>query len=334
MRSVCKLLLIMPLLLSCTKAPSIKAAKVARGSVEATVTTISSGTVEAEQQADLNFGSAGRIFAVTVLAGDKVKKGQPLASLENSDLRAIARDAQSEVKRVRDLFAAGLISKVGQDDAKRAAEIAQVNLDRSVITAPFAGLITEVNIRKGELAQSLTSASGSGVKPAIRIIDLKTRIVKGEIDELDLGKVHNGLEARVRIPALGEQKFAAKVERVVPFVSSTREQDRTSQIELRLRENDPRIPVGASAEVEIIVEHKEGALIVPARTVLGTNKQRYMYKVDGDHLKRTEVSVGVGNYERKEILKGLEVGDTVAFPSEEFDMSDGQKVKADIQPWP
>jgi HlyD family secretion protein len=314
----------------CTRAQPVRAVKATPTAVETTVTTINSGTVYADEQAILNFGSMGRIDQVFVEVGAKVKKGQKIASLENADLRAGRQAAQAELKRARDLFGEKLVSQAALDEAKRAAESAEAAVDRSVIEAPFDGLITEVNLRKGEIAQVPSLPE----RPPVRIIDLKERLVKGEIDELDLGKVKQGMAARIRIPALGNKRFDAKVTSVVPFVSSTREQDRTSKIELQLKENDPAIPVGASAEVEILVDTKPTALTVPARAVLGTSKDRYLFKIVDGKLVRTQVTVGVGNYDRREIVSGLQAGDVVAMPADDYEMKDGVRVQVELQPWP
>ena len=315
---------------SCTSAHAVKAARAANAPVESTITTISSGTISAEQQAVLNFSTVGRIAEVLVRAGDHVKTGQRLASLENIDLKVGAMTAQSELRRTVDLAKEKLVSTAALDEGRRAAEIAQMNYARSIIVAPFDGLVTEVNLRKGEIAQIQTAPD----KPAIRLIDLKPRLVKGEIDEVDLGKVRPGLEARIKVPALENKKFKAKVTSVVPFVSSNREQDRTSQIELKFDESEEIIPVGASADIEILIEKKENALTVPARAMLGNVKQRYVYRVTNDHLERVDIRVGIGNYERREVLSGIKARDVIAIPADDYDLKAGDKVTITLQPWP
>jgi HlyD family secretion protein len=314
----------------CTVTHPVKAVRAAFAPVESTITTISSGTVAANQQAVLSFGTIGRINEVLVRAGDKVKKNQRLASLENLDLKVADQTAQAELRRTRDLAREKLVSPAALDEARRAAEMAQMTFDRSIILAPFDGLVTEVNLRKGEIAQAQSAPD----KPPIRLIDLKPRLVKGEIDEVDLGKVKVGLEARVKIPALENKRFKARVTSVVAFVSSNREQDRTSQIELQFDDSEDLIPVGASADVEILIAKKERALTVPARSVLGTVKQRYVYKVVDEHIERSNVTVGVGNYDRREILSGVKEGDVVVVPSDDYDLKSADKVKVTGQPWP
>ncbi len=95
-----------------------------------------------------------------------------------------------------------------------------------------------------------------------------------------------------------------------------------------------RVPVGASAEVEILIETKERALTVPARAVLGTAKQRYVYKVVDGLLVKSMVTVGVGNYEKKEILTGISDKDLVVLPADDNELQNGQKVETETQAWP
>ncbi|MGZ3699505.1 MAG: biotin/lipoyl-binding protein, partial [Bdellovibrionota bacterium] len=71
-----------PMLTGCKKAPILKAAKATKTHVETTITTTSSGTVDAEQQAALGFTAAGRVSKILVRVGDHVRPGQVLATLD------------------------------------------------------------------------------------------------------------------------------------------------------------------------------------------------------------------------------------------------------------
>jgi len=128
----------------------------------------------------------------------------------------------------------------------------------------------------------------------------------------------------------------AEVRKVVPFVSTAKERDRTSEIELKLLEQPEKmIPVGASVDIEIITESKENVLAVPARVVTGKSGQRYVYKQTAEgSLARTPVKTGTGNYARMEITEGLAKGDVVVFPPDDIELKDGMKVEVEINPWP
>ena len=318
------------LLTSCGRPLVLKGVKATETRVEATVTTTTSGTIEAEQQAILSFTTTGRVARINVKVGAEVKKNQILAELDNNDLKTIRDDAERESKRGDELFKEGLISRAGLDESKKAFEIARSNYERSVIRAPFDGMISDLNLQIGELSQSAPTT-----KAPMQIMDLKPRIIKGEIDEADLGKVKVGSPARVKILAMRRKEpFEAEVTQVVPFVGTTREQDRTSRIELRFKNVTELIPVGASADVEIIVNSKEGVTALPTRAVVGSGSKRSVFVWDGARLQKREVQLGLGNYDRTEIVSGIKSGETVALPGEDIELVDGMKAKVDTSPWP
>jgi RND family efflux transporter MFP subunit len=320
----------------CAKKPKLKAVAAAETRVESTVSTISSGSVDAEQQAILGFASTGRVSRIHVKVGDTVKQGQVLAELDNSDLKIIARDAEQELKRTQKLYASRLVSKVALDEAKKNFEVARANQDRSTIVAPFDGMVTELNLEIGESAQATANAAAAGgSRSPLRLVDLKPRLVKGDIDEVDLSKVKVGAPARVKILAVRPEPFEATVDRVVPFVNTAKEQDRTSEVLLRLRdEGGAMIPVGASADIEILTASKDHTLAVPTRVILGFGTQRYVYEYRDGRIYKTPITVGIGNYSRTEVVKGLHAGSVVIYPPEDIEISDGMKVDIERQTWP
>lgn len=315
---------------SCSAKIKVKAAKAALTLVETTITTTSSGTIEAEQQAALGFSIVGRISKVNVHLGDRVKTGQVLAEIDNEELKATYNDSANEYSRAQELFKEGLVSKVALDDAKRNLEISRATLSKAQIKAPFEGIITQQNLEVGELFQ-LTSVTG---KSPLYIVDLKPRMVKGNVDEIDLAKIKKGMVARIKVPAAGNRKFNAVIERVVPFISTLKEQDRTSQIELKITDPSESIPVGASADVEIITDSKENALAIPANTVLGRGENRYVFLVDGSRVKKQIIKTGVGNYSRLEVVSGINLGETIAYPPDSAELKDGSKVDPELISWP
>ena len=325
------------ILSACSAKPKVEALKIATGTVESTVSTVNSGTVEAQSQAELAFGTVGRIAKVYVKLGAKVSKETIIAELENADFKAVFEEARKELGRANELYKSGLISIANLENSKKMQEVARLNYEKTIIRAPFEGMITAMNLKIGEYYQGATTIDK---KPFVQIIDLKKRLIKGEIDEIDLQKVTIGNSARVKIPALKSRIFNARVTNVVPFVSTAKDQDRTSQIELEIidaRDDnglDLLIPVGASADVEIISETKNNVKILPSGVMFGSGKSRSLYKIINGRLKKSEVKLGTGNYERVEVLSGIEDGDLVARPLNGIEMIDGMKVEAIEKSWP
>ena len=322
------------LVASCSKKVEVVAIKMGQGTVESTVTTTNSGTVEAKQQAELAFGTPGRINKIYVSLGDKVRQGAIIAELENADLKAVYNEALKDAGRSEELFKNGLVSIANLDGSNRTRSVARLNLDKTIINAPFDGMITALNLKVGEFYQSGGSAlAGTEKKIDVQIIDLKTRLIKGEVDEVDLQKISIGQAARVKIPAMKNQVISARLTKVVPFVSTVKDQDRTSQIELEILENQSLIPVGASADVEIVVESKNKANILPAMVLTGVGKNRSVFIIEDGKLVKRPVKVGTGNYDRVEILEGVKASDLIAQPLEGVELIEGMKVKARETKW-
>ncbi len=315
----------------CGSPPKFKGAKAVKTSVEATVSSVVSGTVKAEKVAELAFGAVGRVKKQSVRLGDKVKKDQILAELENDDLYTAMVVAKTETERREKLFKANSTSSLELEKAEVAYDFARINYEKSLIRAPYDGSIVEVNLELGQLSQITAVVP----KPLIRIVDVEPRYIRAEIDEVDLPRVKEGMPARVKILAIRREPFKATIRRVVPWVSMVREQDRTSEIELNIENEGMLLPAGASADVEVVVEKVEDVLAVPSRCVMGRGDRRYVYKYSSDGLAvKSAVKTGLANYDRTQILDGVAEGDILLYPSESAELADNLKVELDLQPWP
>jgi HlyD family secretion protein len=183
----------------------------------------------------------------------------------------------------------------------------------------------------------------SSPRPLLGLIDLAPRMIKGHLDEVDWVKVKNGMPARVKIHSVRPTPFLAQVSKVMPTVNTEKDQDRTVQVELNLTErSDFLLPVGSSADVEIIVQQKDRILSVPTQAIFQKMRRHYLHvlrgpsagKVPAGTIELRDVQLGIGNYERTEILQGITEGEVVVFPPENQDLPEGAKVKVEVHPWP
>lgn len=300
----------------------MRVAPVARAHVEATVSSVNSGTVRAEGNTELAFGTVGRVKEVNVKLGDSVREGQILAQVENDDLRSRLQSTLEEYERSQRLSKSDAMSQSGVTQARASYDAAVSAYDKSLVKAPYDGMVAELNLEVGELSQ-ITAVIPQA---PIRIVDVKPRYVRAEIDEVDLPKVKVGLPARVKILAIRKEPFKARVRKVVPFVSSIREQDRTSEIELEIDSEGLLLPAGASADVEVITETKDDVVTVTSRALLGRGEERYVYVLDGSKLKKAPVKIGIYGYTVSEVVSGISPADRVVLPSDKFELSDGLRV--------
>ena len=101
-----------------------------------------------------------------------------------------------------------------------------------------------------------------------------------------------------------------------------------------MKEESRTIPVGATADIELITDSRPATLAIPTRLLLGNSGLKHVFSFNDGTLRNISVELGLGNYERMEILKGLSEGDIVVYPSDQVELKDGLKAKVEIQPWP
>ena len=154
--------------------PTSQVATVTRGSMSETVSA--EGTVAAAQTDDLSFSSSGTVTAVDVKAGDEVKAGQVLATIDSAALGADVAAAQSSLAQAQaqlddDRSSGASAQRVAADEASLTAAndqltSAQSALDGASLVATFDGVVSQVNVTAGEQLASGgtggTSATGSG----------------------------------------------------------------------------------------------------------------------------------------------------------------------------
>lgn len=310
-------------ILGCGETPTVNVSKVGRDHVDSTVVGVTSGTVRAEKIAELAFGTVGRVKELHVELGDLVKCNQILAEVENNDLKSRLTVAREELDRAERLNHTQAVSRSSLIQAQALYDETVTAYEKSLIRAPFDGEIVELNLEVGQLSQ-ITAVIP---KAPIRIIDTQPRYVRVEIDEVDLPKVQIGMPARIKILAVRHEPFSGIVRKVLHFVSSLREQDRTSEIELRVTDEDQLLPVGASADVEIVTESRDNVLTLSSRAILGRGGDRYVYLVENGRLKRRPIKIGIFGYTLTEITDGLQEGDEAVIPNDKVELADGLKVK-------
>ena len=315
------LLILSSLIISCSKAPLLKSSKVTRSIIEATVTSVNSGVVKSEKIAELAFGAVGRVRKLNVKLGDIIEKDFIIAEIENEDMLSELNTASREIDRQRVLLAKGLSSQTLIDQSQSKLQLARNAYEKTLIRAPFRGLIAELNMEVGQLSQITTELR----QALVRIVDLEPRFIRAEIDEVDMPRVKVGQTAHIKVLAVKKEPYEAVVRKIVPFVSSVREQDRTSEIELNINSQE-LLPVGASGDVEIVVERKESVLIVPIKSITRIGTKKYVYKFENGKAKKIEVVLGISNFDVAEVQSGLNEEDTVLMPSDKIELEDGLKV--------
>lgn len=210
-------------------------------------------------------------------------------------------------------------------EAEAALALQRALLDQKTLRAPFAGIVAEIN---GEVGEFVTpSPPGIPTPPAVDLIDDSCLYVEAPIDEVEAARVALGMPVRISLDAFRGQHFAGTVSRIAPFVRELEKQARTVDIEVRFADPAPGIDLltGYSADVEILLEQREGVLRIPSESLLD-GRQVLRYDPGTGELRAVEVQTGLANWRWTEVRGGLEEGARILVSLEQEGLGDGVAV--------
>jgi len=281
------------------------------------------------------------------LAAQREVTTRQLATSEERRREAciMADNAKRDADRSQQLADKGFVSPQSVEDARAQARSRQANcdamaadvkraqaqirvtsagLERTTLTAPFAGIVARVT---GEVGEYTTpSPPGIPTPPAVDLIDDSCLYVSAPMDEVDAPKIKPGQTARITLDAMSGQTFSGKVRRVAPYVTEVEKQARTVDVEADF-DTPPKqvLLVGYSADVEAIIEKRENVLRVPTQAI----QQDGTVLVLGadDKLESRSLKTGLANWAFTEVVSGLKAGDRVLLSFDQESVKAGVKVK-------
>ena len=258
----------------------------------------------------------------------------------------LAAGSNRDLKRLRKLLKDKLIPEENVDkqltdyeakqaacDAARAAtlvsdaqiDVAASALERTIVHAPFDGVVAEVNAELGEYVTP--SPQGIPTLPAIDLLDMSCMYVSAPIDEVDAPPITVGMKACVSMDAFPKRRCNAYVRRVAPYVLDREKQARTVEVEVELK--DPAdlqgmLP-GYSADIEIELDKKDDALRIPTEAVLEGNRVLLYDETRGELIER-RFEPGLSNWNFTEVRSGLKAGDRIVVSVGREGVAAGAKV--------
>ncbi|MBI3723241.1 efflux RND transporter periplasmic adaptor subunit [bacterium] len=224
---------------------------------------------------------------------------------------------------------AGLLTlqaRVAEADARIVS--IQALLAKFKIRAPFAGVVSELWVEKGEVTSmagaagmSKAMASEAGFSRLFEVIDPDDLYITAPIDEADLARVSSGLRARVTLDPYPREPFFGTITRVAPYVLDVEEQNRTVEVEVSIPPvwNGRALKPGTSADVEIVVESKKDVPRLPAHVLIEGKRVLTVEKgeLEGElRVVEREVDVGIENWRFAEVRGGIAEGALVVAGAE------------------
>jgi HlyD family secretion protein len=250
------------------------------------------------QQATINYEQA--------LAAYNIKMQGPTES-EISAAEAAVAQARSQLNNLLEGASPEdvTMAQVAVDQARASLELAQIQLDGATIEAPFAGTVALLGAEIGEQV-----APGA---PMVTIIDTSGFHVDVKIDEIDIGQIALGQEARITLDAFPDEELEGQVDYISP--AATEDLGTVSYL-VRVSFRPTAMPLrsGMTANITIVTKRDENVLLIPSRAISVDRDTGIFYvnKVVNGGTQRVEIEIGIQDATQTEVLRGLSEGDEVA----------------------
>ena len=285
----------------------------------------------------------GKIDQLPVDIGDRVKKGDLLFKLDDSELqqqrasnvtdieraRLSLEKAERDYKRAQELLGEKLISRETYDDTKTTFELAKNSLDRSQkdlaitderltkteVRAPFDCTILTRPVSMGQ-AVSGSGGFNSGTE-VLTIADLNAMVINAHVNQADVPRLKLGQTVEVAVEAVAGLKVTGVVERIAPQ-ATIKNNIKGFAARIALKNPDPRVRPGMTANIKIPVASADNVTAVPLSAVFteknqGTGQyERFVYVQQGETFEKRNVKVGVSDFFYAEIQEGLAAGEVVS----------------------
>jgi RND family efflux transporter MFP subunit len=228
------------------------------------------GVVKADESAALFPLAGGRVASIRVKAGDKVREGDVLATMDNDMVQKqiaqaqagadLARTTYSKQKNLWDQHIGSEIQFLQAKTQKEQAEAALATLKEqqrlSNVIAPFDGVVDEVMARVGDMT--------APNMPVLRVVNLSGIQIEADVSEAYLKKVKAGAPTTVSFPSIKES-FTAPLTHVGEYIDPA---NRTFKVNLRAPRSESYMRPNLLGDLSIQDAHMDSALVVPSSTVL------------------------------------------------------------------
>ena len=208
--------------------------------------------------------------------------------------------------------------------------VTQARLERTILKAPFDGVIAQIN---GELNEYVTPSPPGILTPTIvDLIEPGCFYVTVPIDEVDAPKVKMGMPVRISLDSYRGRVFEGKVSRIGSYIIDYEKQARTVDIELTFsnKKDLDDLLVGYSADADVILETTKDVLRLPSEALLD-DTHVLLFNPVTSRVERKVIKKGLNNWSYTEIQEGLELGDQLVTSLGTEGVKDGALVKVTLE---
>jgi HlyD family secretion protein len=327
------------------KASAFNLVEITRGTI--VDKALATGQIVPVQEIQVKSQISGIVKVAYIQVGDPVEPGDRLFQIipdptplevteaeRRLDLAEVAyKQAQIELERSQRLLDSGILARDKYDATREDHDQAFIQLELarerlallkegrvqresggvdSVIRAPAGGTVLERHVDPGDPVVPLTTYQEG--TPLLTMADMGKLVFKGTVDEIDVGKLNEGMPVRIQIGALPDAEITGRLVRIAP---KAREEEGSTLFDVEVEIEDSGevvLRAGYSANANVIIQEKEDILILPERLVIFEDEQAFVElppaQEDGEP-ERREVTIGLSDGLNVEVIAGLEEGSQV-----------------------
>ena len=289
------------------------------------------GLLEANESVRITAEIPGRIEGLPFHEGQRVGRGQTVvrlgarsASAQVAQAQANADLAISQHRRQKALAAKNLATQQAVEmaaaqmaQAVATLELMQANLDKAVIRSPIEGVVSELSVSRGEVANP-----GA---PLIEIVDVTKVKVVAQVPERDVALLREGTAVDVSVDALDGRTFPGIIRRVGLTANAS---TRTFPLEIEVENKDQQLRPGMLAYLSVVRRTYDAAVVVPRDAVLDDIENKSVFVVESGKARRRPVELGPVKGALALVRTGLNIGDELIVLGH-HQVVDGQPIRVD-----
>ncbi len=304
-----------------TELPRVELGVASRRDVDQTKSY--TATVEADNTNNISPSTPNRIKTITVDVGDKVARGQTVATLDRSNIDQVKiqlDNATREYNRAKQLLEIGSGTQMQVDAYKTQVDglRTQYNnlMENTVLVSPISGVVTARNYDPGDMTGNLPVVTVGQIQPNVKVMV--------SISENDYEAIKRNMPVTVTFDAFPDEEFRGHVSRIYPTVDPA---TRTFQTEILISNASGKIMPGMFARVDVNLG-SQSHIVVPDRAVVKQtgSGNKYVYVYRNGAVEYIQVETGQRLGDAYELISGLADGDSVVITGQNA-LHDGAKVK-------
>jgi membrane fusion protein (multidrug efflux system) len=295
-------------------APSVPVETATAATEELVLSIPAVGTLRSNESVRVSPEIAGRIVELPAEEGVAIAAGDPIATLDQSIYNAQIAEVQARIalsesnyERARELLArqAGTQRALDEAEAQLKADradllVAQALLDKTVVRAPFAGVL---GLRRVSVGQYIEA--GDVIVNLESIDPLK---VDFRVPEIYFDRATVDQAITVMVDAIGNEPVLGSVYAIDPLVD---ENGRSLVLRAQIPNDNGRLRPGLFARIELIYDRRSNALMVPEEALVPIGRSSYVYRIEDGHARLVQIEIGQRLRGRVEVTAGLAAGDTI-----------------------